>query len=286
MKYAFIDRYRTVFRVTTMCRVLQVARSGYYAWRSHLPCARHIRRGQGDRLVAAAFAAHKARHGAPRLAWDLAESGHGYNRKTVAASLKRQGLRARAAHKFKATTDSGHGRPVAPNLLQQDFTAIAPNQKWVGDITYLGTGEGGLYLAVILDLYSRAVIGWAMDRRMTAQLVCDALRMALWRRCFPQGVIVHSDRGSQYASPAYQTLLADHRLVCRMSGTGCCYDHAVAESFFHSLKVEALHGEAFPTRDTMRQTVFEYIEVDYNRTRRHSALGYLSPWTFEAQRVA
>lgn len=286
MKYAFIDGHRVEFRVTTMCRVLRVARSGFYAWRRRASCVSQRRRQQCDGQVAAAFVAHQARHGAPRLVWDLAEAGYHYNRKTVAASLKRQGLRARAARKFKVTTDSAHGRPVAPNLLRQDFTATAPNQKWVGDITYLATGEGWLYLAVILDLYSRAVIGWAMAERMQASLVCDALRMALWRRHFPAGVIVHSDRGSQYASHVYQVLLADHHLVCSMSGTGCCYDNAVAESFFHSLKVEAIYGEAFPTRDTMRQTVFEYIEVDYNRTRRHSTLGYLSPWAFEAQRVA
>lgn len=286
MKYAFINRHRIEFRVTTMCRVLRVARSGFYAWRSHRPCVRKRQRQQCDAQVADAFAAHKGRYGAPRLVRDLADVGHGYNRKTVAASMKRQGLRARAARTFKATTDAGHGRPVAPNRLQQDFSATAPNQKWVGDITYLATGEGWLYLAVILDLYSRAVIGWAMAERMKASLVCDALRMALWRRHFPRDVIVHSDRGSQYASHAYQTLLADHHLVCSMSGTGCCYDNAVAESFFHSLKVEAIHGESFLTRDTMRHTVFEYIEVDYNRTRRHSTLGYLSPWAFEAQRVA
>lgn len=286
MKYAFIARQRRVFRVTTMCRVLQVARSGFYAWCQRRPCVRQRLRQRCDERVAAAFAAHKERHGAPRLAKDLAKAGHRYNRKTVAASLKRQGLRARAARKFKVTTDSGHDRPVAPNLLQQDFTAPAPNQKWVGDITYLATGEGWLYLAVILDLYSRAVIGWAMAERMRASLVCDALRMALWRRQFPREVIVHTDRGSQYASHAYQTLLADHQLVCSMSGVGCCYDNAVAESFFHSLKVESIHGERFPTRALMRKTVFEYIEVDYNRTRPHSTLGYLSPWEFEGQRVA
>ena len=172
------------------------------------------------------------------------------------------------------------------NLLQQDFTATRPNQKYVGDITYLWTEEGWLYLAVVIDLYSRLVVGWAMSERMTAQLVCDALQMALWRRHMPTRVIVHSDRGSQYCSGAYQQLISEHELLCSMSAKGNCYDNACAESFFHSLKVEAIHGERFATREEMRQTVFEYIEVDYNRTRRHSANGFISPAAFEANQVA
>ena len=172
-------------------------------------------------------------------------------------------MRAKVAKKFKATTNSRHNLPVAPNLLQQDFTADRPNQKYVGDITYLWTEEGWLYLAVVIDLYSRLVVGWAMSERMTAQLVCDALQMALWRRRMPTGVIVHSDRGSQYCSGAYQQLIREHWL-----------------------KVEAIHGERFATRQELRQTVFEYIEADYNRTRRHSANGFISPEAFEAQQVA
>jgi len=200
--------------------------------------------------------------------------------------MRRQGLRAKAAKKFKATTNSKHSLPVAPNLLQQNFTATAPNQKYVSDITYLWTDEGWLYLATVIDLYSRLVVGWAMSERMTAQRVCDALQMALWRRRMPTGVIVHSDRGSQYCSAAYQTLIKKQGLLWRMSAKGCCYDNACAERFFHTLKVEVIHGERFATREEMRQTVFEHIEVDYNRTRRHSANGYISPEAFEAQRVA
>ena len=186
----------------------------------------------------------------------------------------------------KAATNSKHNLPVAPNLLEQDFTATAPNQKYVGDIIYLWTDEGWLYLATIIDLYSRLVLGWSMSERMTAQLVCDALKMALWRRHMPINVIVHSDRGSQYCSGAYQKLLDEHGLICSMSGKGNCYDNGCAESFFHSLKVEAIHGERFVTREEMRQTVFGYIEVDYNRTRRHSANGYISPEAFEVKNVA
>ena len=170
--------------------------------------------------------------------------------------------------------------------MEQDFTAEAPNQKWVCDITYLWTGEGWLYLAVVLDLFSRMVVGWAMDKRMKAGLVCDALQMALWRRRMPKGVIAHSDRGSQYCSRMYQALLARHDLLCRMSGKGNCYDNAVPESFFHTLKVETIHGEDFATREAMRRTVFEYIEDDYNRSRRRSANGYISPLAFEDKMVA
>jgi len=193
---------------------------------------------------------------------------------------------AKAGKKYKATTDSEHSLPVAPNRLKQDFMADAPNQKWVCDITYLWTGEGWLYLAVVLDLFSRMVVGWAMDKRMETKLVCDALQMALWRRKMPRGVVVHSDRGSQYCSRQYQALLAKQDLICSMSGKGNCYDNACAESFFHTLKVEMVHGEHFATRESMRRAIFEYIEVDYNRTRRHSANGYISPMAFENKMVA
>jgi transposase InsO family protein len=276
------------FRVSAMSRVLQVSRSGFYAWckRQSQPSPRQQRRKRLDKVVKEAFDARKGRSGSPRLVLDLADEGHQHDRKTVAASMRRQGLRAKAAKKFKATTNSKHNLPVAPNLLNQDFTATAPNQKYVGDITYLWTDEGWLYLAIVIDLYSRLVVGWAMSKRMTAQLACDALQMALWRRRMPTGVIVHSDRGSQYCSGAYQALIKKHGLLCSMSAKGNCYDNACAESFFHSLKVEAIHGERFATRDEMRKTVFEYIEVEYNRNRRHSANGFISPEAFEAKNVA
>ena len=271
-----------------MSRVLQVSRSGYYAWRrrQNNPSPRQQRRERLDERVKRAFYARKGRSGSPRLARDLNDAGHPYDRKTIAESMRRQGLRAKAAKKFKATTNSKHNLPVAPNLLQQDFSATSPNQKYVGDITYLWTEEGWLYLAVVIDLYSRLVVGWAMSERMTAQLVCDALQMALWRRRMPTGVVVHSDRGSQYCSGAYQQLIKKHGLLCSMSAKGNCYDNACAESFFRSLKEEAIHGERFATKEEMRQSVFEYIEVDYNRIRRHSTNGYISPEAFEAQQVA
>jgi putative transposase len=283
-----MDQHAGSFRVTTMGRVLKVSRSGFYRWRDRQqqPSPRQEEKRRLDEAVKEAFERKKSRYGSPRWTLDLAAASHQHDRKTVANSLRRQGLRAKAAKRFKATTNSNHDLPAVPNLLNQDFTATAPNQKYVGDITYLWTDEGWLYLATVIDLYSRMVVGWAMSERMTAQLVCDALKMALWRRGMPTGVIVHSDRGSQYCSKAYQTLLDDHGLICSMRGRGNCYDNACAESFFHSLKVEAVHGERLGTREEMRQTVFEYIEVDYNRDRRHSANGNISPAAFEAKLVA
>jgi len=288
VKYAFILNHSGEFKVATMCRVLSASRSGFYRWlqRGQQPSARQQRRDLLDQRVVDAFKARKKRSGSPTLVLDLRDLGHNYDRKTVAASMKRQNLRAKAAKKFKATTNSNHNLPVAPNVLEQDFNATAPNQKWVSDITYLWTEEGWLYLAVVIDLYSRLVVGWSLAERMTADLTCQALQMALWRRRMPTGVIVHSDRGSQYCSTQYQRLLTKHALICSMSGKGNCYDNACAESFFHTLKVEVIHGELFASREEMRHTVFEYIEIDYNRSRRHSANGYVSPTAFEALNAA
>lgn len=287
VKYTFIDQHRQAFSIQRMCSFLDVARSGYYAWRRRSGASpRRCQQANLDKHVAQDFHRCKGRSGAPKLTHGLNDAGISISRNTVAAGLKRQGLRAQAARKYKATTNSRHGLPVAPNLLDQGFTASKPNQKWVGDITYLTTDEGWLYLAVLIDLYSRKVIGWAMDRRMTAELVCDALQMALWSRRMPKEVIVHSDRGSQYCSTLYQSLLTRYELHYSMSGKGNCYDNACAESFFHSLEVEAIHGERFRTRDAMQRHVFEYIELDYNRQRRHSTLDMISPEAFEAQMIA
>ena len=250
------------------------------------PSPRQLKRDARDARIKDAFEAGKQRDGARRIQKELAANGDRVDVKTVAASMKRQSLVAKAARKFKVTTDSDHNLPVAANLLDREFTANAPNQKWVGDITYLMTSEGWLYLAVVIDLYSRAVVGWSMDSRMTADLVCDALKMALFRRGFPQGVLTHSDRGSQYCSHAYRNLVDKHKLKLSMSRRGNCWDNACAESFFHSMKVEAVQYEPIMDRETMRQAIFEYIEVDYNRTRRHSSLGYLSPENFEIENAA
>jgi len=281
VKYAVIKANEAEFRIRLMCRVLCVSPSGYYAWRGRAPSQQAQARAALDAAVREEFARRKGRAGAPRLSRHL-----GRGRRQVAQSLRRQGLRAKAARKFKATTNSNHTLPVAENLLQQDFTAQRPNQVWVGDITYIATGEGWLYLAVVLDLFSRKVVGWSMSDRMTATLVCDALRMALFRRKRSPGVIMHTDRGSQYCSREHRALLDKNGLVASMSAKGNCYDNAAMESWNHSLKIEAIHGERFETREQARAHVFEYIEVDYNRNRLHSTLGYLSPEQFELANAA
>ncbi|WP_348911774.1 IS3-like element IS3 family transposase [Escherichia coli] len=288
MKYVFIEKHQAEFSIKAMCRVLRVARSGWYTW-----CQRRTRistrqqfRQHCDSVVLAAFTRSKQRYGAPRLTDELRAQGYPFNVKTVAASLRRQGLRAKASRKFSPVSYRAHGLPVSENLLEQDFYASGPNQKWAGDITYLRTDEGWLYLAVVIDLWSRAVIGWSMSPRMTAQLACDALQMALWRRKRPRNVIVHTDRGGQYCSADYQAQLKRHNLRGSMSAKGCCYDNACVESFFHSLKVECIHGEHFISREIMRATVFNYIECDYNRWRRHSWCGGLSPEQFENKNLA
>jgi transposase InsO family protein len=281
-----IRSHEDQFAVRMMCRAMRVSPSGYYEWRDREPSLRAQARECLDAEVKAAFVAQKARAGAPRLTRQLKTQGCTAGHNQVAQSLRRQGLRARGARKYKATTNSNHTLPVAPNLLEQDFSAERANQKWVSDITYIGTDEGWLYLAVVLDLYSRKVVGWCISERMTTNLVCDALRMALFRRHRPRGVIVHSDRGSQYCAREYQQLLNAHGLRCSMSKRGDCYDNAAMESWNHSLKVEAIHGERFATRAQAKAHVFDYIEVYYNRQRLHSTLGYLSPVTFESSLVA
>ncbi|TDT36175.1 transposase InsO family protein [Halospina denitrificans] len=287
-RYSFMLEHSRRFSVTRMAAVLGVSRSGYYTWQKtrFQPSQLELARERLDRRVKEAFGQSKQRDGARRIQATLAADGHPYDVKTIGASMRRQALVPKAARKFVVTTDSDHNLPVASNLLEQNFEATAPNQKWAGDITYLMSSEGWLYLAVIIDLYSRSVIGWSMNTRMTADLVCDALEMALWRRNFPKGVICHSDQGSQYCSRAYRDRLRTHQLRQSMSRKGNCWDNACVESFFHSMKVEAIHYEPMMNREPLRQHVFEYIEVDYNRRRRHSALGYVSPMDYELKTSA
>ena len=219
-----MDDHRKEFTLAAMTRVLDVSRSGYDAWRRRSPSVRAELRAEVDSQINAIFVASKERYGSPRIAQELASKGHRIDRKTVAKSLVRQGLVAKAGRRFKRTTNSDHSLPVAENLLKQDFSATQPNEKWVGDITYLWTDEGWLYLATMIDLYSRKVVGWSLSDRMQSSLVCDALQMALWRRKRPRDVIVHSDRGSQYCSHAYRDLISRSGMICSMSGTGNCYD--------------------------------------------------------------
>jgi len=283
-----IRRHEENYAIALMCRVLEVSRSGYYDWRNRPPSARAQANQHLTSDIRRIHQEHKGRVGAPRITRHLHEEGQRVGTNRVAHLMSSEGLRAKAARKYKATTNSNsnHSLPVAPNLLEQDFSATAPNQKWVSDITYIATDEGWLYLAVVLDLYSRLVVGWAMSERMTAKLVCDALQMALWRRKRPRGVFIHSDRGSQYCSGDYQRLLLENGLVRSMSKKGDCYGNAAMESWNHSIKVEAIHGERFVTRQVAKDQVFEYIEVYYNRKRLHSRLGYRSPEAFKLRHVA
>ena len=274
------------FPIGMMCRMLSVSRSGYYPWKQQ-PISDRSRANQlltDD--IKRVFDDEKGRPGSPRITQRLQAEGKSTGRHRLAKIMRDNGWRAKAAKKYKATTNSNHSLPVAPNLLEQNFEADSPDQKWVSDITTIWTDEGWLYLAVVLELYSRRVIGWAIAERMTAALVCNALLMALWRHRMPKGVIVHSDRGSQYCSATYQKLFRKHQLICSMSKKGDGYDNAAMESWNHSFKVEAVHGERFQTRSDAKYQVFEYIEVYYNRKRLHSKLGYISPEAFEAKKVA
>lgn len=263
--------------------MLSIERSGYYAWIKKQPGKRALANQQLDHKIIHLFNMHKGRSGSPRITKDLYDMGESCSKNRVARRMKLCRLHAKAKRKFRVTTDSKHNLPVARNLLNRDFSATAPNQKYVGDITYIWTQEGWMYLAVVIDLYSRLVIGWSMQATMTRDLVCDALMMALWRRGFPSGVIFHSDRGSQYCSDDYQKMLKHYGLICSMSRKGNCWDNSVAESFFHTLKTELTYTEIYATREEAKQSTFNYIETYYNRIRRHSHIGLISPMNFEAQ---
>lgn len=274
------------FSIQMMCKVLNVSRGGYYDWVKRPASKREQENDYLASQIKMIFDKEKQRAGAVRITKKLKKMGKTAGKNRVARIMRKKGWRAKGARKFKATTNSNHHLPVAPNLLEQNFEANKPNKKFVSDITYIWTDEGWLYLAVVMDLYSRMVVGWALSERMTASLVCNALQMAIWRRKRPQGVIVHSDRGSQYCSHDYQKLLADNNLICSMSKRGDCYDNAAMESWNGSFKVEAIHGERFKTRADAKQHIFDYIDVYYNRQRLHSKLGYLSPAEFEDKLVA
>jgi transposase InsO family protein len=283
VKFAFIAAEKAAFPVRVLCRILAVSRAGFYAAQAR-PAAAHTRRDQQLAVeIAAIHAETRQRYGSPRVHAELRARGQGVSRKRVARLMRHRGLAARRRRRYRVTTDSRHPFPVAANVLARQFTAPAPDAVWVTDITYIPTGEGWLYLAVILDLYSRGIVGWAMSDRITRQLTLDALGMALARRRPPQGLLHHSDRGSQYASGDYQTALGRQGIVGSMSRRGDCWDNAVAESFFATLKVELVHDARWPTRAAARGAVFEYIEIFYNQQRRHSSLGFLSPRAFERQ---
>jgi transposase InsO family protein len=283
MKYGWIQAHQGAFELTEMCKALGVSRSGYYAWHGRGISARERRRRELAMQIAVAHEQSRRTYGSPRVYRELRAKGEKVCENTVAAIMRAEGLRAKKARRFvPQTTDTRHDFPVAENLLQQDFRAEKPNRKWVSDITYIRTGEGWLYVAAILDLYSRKVVGWSMNDEMHTRLVTEAFRMALARRAPESGLLHHSDRGVQYASAEYQELLKEAQCICSMSRTGNCYDNAAMESFWGTLKQELVYRREFATREEARAAIFEYIEVFYNRQRRHSALGYISPESFEA----
>lgn len=260
MKYAFIKVYQDVFAVTRMCELFSVSQSAYYDWLSRHESQRSA---EDRRLTEKIKLSHKG------------------SRTRVGRLMGEQGLASKTRRKFKATTHSNHNKPVAPNLLNREFEVDYPDTVYAGDISYIPTDEGWLYLAVLIDLYSRAVVGWAMSERMTAPLVNDALMMAMGKRKPTAGLMVHSDRGSQYASNLYQGTIKRNGFICSMSRRGNCWDNAPSESFFHTLKTELTHHQRYRTREEAKQDIFEYIEVFYNRQRRHSTIGYQAPLAYD-----
>ena len=284
MRFGFIREHAATWPIRLMCRVLQVSASGYYAWRVRPDSARRVanRHLLGD--IRRLEAEHRGRYGSPRMHAALRSEGRTVSRGRIARLMRHNGIRALAGRRFRpCTTDSRHEFPIAPNLLKQVFTATAPNTVWLADITSIATGEGWLYLAAVLDLATRKIVGWAMRDHMRTELPLAALMMAAQRRCPGAALIHHSDRGSQYAAEAYRKQLTTMTAAPSMSRTGCCYDNAPMESFFHTLKVELVHQRRWKTRDEARRDLFAYIEGYYNRRRIHSALGYQTPDQAEQQ---
>jgi transposase InsO family protein len=281
MIYRFVDDHRSEYPVNRLCRTLGVSPSGYYAWRQRSPSARAK---ANQRLVTHMRLIHHEVHetyGSPRMHTELVARGLPCNVKRVARLMRWHHLRARHKRRYRVTTKVNPKLPVAPNYLAQHFQASAPNEKWVSDITYIWTREGWLYLAVVMDLYSRRIIGWAVARTQETTLVLAALHMAIGRRQPPAGLLYHSDRGSQYTSAQYQALLQTYRFTVSMSSTGNCFDNAAMESFFGTLKAERINRQTYQTRDQARQDIVSYIEGFYKVFRRHSTLGYRSPLEFE-----
>jgi putative transposase len=290
VRYQFIhkliqEQHQGRFSLGALCRVMSVSRAGYHAWRNRQPSRREREETELLARIKAAHEQSRGTYGSPRIHQELKANGVACGRHRTARIMRKHGITARPKRRFVVTTDSRHNLPVAENLLGQQFGSEKPNARWVADITYVWTGEGWLYLAVILDLWSRRVVGWAMDKSLDRSLVIAALNAALRLRHPTEALICHSDRGCQYASSDYQERLSAAGIVCSMSRKGNCYDNAPVESFFASLKRELVNRCAFQTRDQARQAIFWWIEVWYNRKRRHSALGYLSPEQFERQHL-
>jgi transposase InsO family protein len=264
-----------------MCRVLQVPRSSYYGYLQRPPSDHDVEDNRIRPQIKIAFKKGRKNYGTRRIKIELEKVNSTVSRRRIGRLMQEEKLKVQTKRKFKVTTDSNHNKPIAPNLLEREFEVDTQNTVYVGDITYIPTGEGWLYLATVIDLFSRAVVGWAMGSRINATLVNDALLMAIWKRKPAKGLIFHSDRGSQYASDTYRKTLKHHGIKASMSRKGDCWDNAVAESFFHTLKIELTHHCNFETRNEARTAIFEYIEVFYNRQRLHSSNGYEAPLVFE-----
>lgn len=277
MRYQFVAAEGATFPVRTLCRIIGATVSGFYAWLGRRPsCRREDDRRVGER-IGAIFAASRRTYGSPRVHAELRGDGVRIGRKRVARLMREGGLMVVRRRRVPRTTDSRHDHPIAPNLLGREFAADRPDTVWLADISYIPTGEGWLYLAAIKDMATREIVGWSMADHLRAELACDALRMALRRRQPAEGLIHHSDRGVQYACKDYRPILARHGIVQSMSRKGDCWDNAPMESFFGSLKNELVHRTTFPTREAARRAIFEYVEAFYNRRRRHSGLGFLTP---------
>ena len=286
MKYAWVEANRDVFSIVRMCRLLAVSRTGYCQWRQRPLSERAQANVILDARVSEIHAASGRSYGRPRIERDLRNQGLLVGHERVRQSLLRQGLCPVYKRPYRVTTDSDHAHPIADNLLDRRFDGWQCNQAWVGDITYVSTAEGWLYLAVILDLASRRVVGWSMSERMQATLVCDALRFAYWQRKPAAGLIMHTDRGSQYAGKQHRKLLKDFQMTQSMSRKGNCWDNAPSESFFKTLKVERIYQNQYDTRAEARLDIVDYIEGFYNRQRFHSSIGYLTPVSAESSLAA
>jgi putative transposase len=281
VRYRFVEDYRGRWPVRLMCRVLGVTPGGYYGWRRRPPSASARRREVLVETLKVLHGEVEARYGSPRLHAELVARGQPCCVNTVAKLMRLSGIAARTKRKFRCTTDSDHDRPVAENVVDRQFAPAAANRVWTADITLIPTRKGWLYLAAVEDLYSRRIVGWSMSERIDSRLVVDALEMAIARRLPAEGLVAHSDRGSQYASEHYQRTLASHGITCSMSRRANCWDNAPMESFFASLKKELVHHEDYVTREEARASLFAFIELFYNRVRRHSSLGYRSPIEYE-----
>lgn len=286
MKYAWIKKHAAQTPVNRLCRLMEVSRAAYYEWMRRVPTATDQENKSLTELIITSFKKSRRTYGTRRLKQELFKQNRQISRRRIGRLMNEANLSCKTKRKFKVTTDSRHNLPVADNHLNRQFSVEKPNQVYVGDITYISTQEGWLYLAVVIDLYSRQVVGWSMAEHMKTKLVNDALLMAMWKRKPDKGLLWHTDRGSQYASESHRALLEQHGISQSMSRRGNCWDNAVAESFFHTLKTELIHHHKLETRDQARRLVFEYIEVFYNRERLHSANGYRSPVDFEAQLMA